>query len=77
MRLQVLGTAAGGGCPSGTARVLAAPGHALTRAAAGVTPQLAVRRTRALYVVNATPDIGDQIEASAGCGRDRGRASRR
>ncbi|WP_214412685.1 MBL fold metallo-hydrolase [Sphaerisporangium fuscum] len=64
MRVQLLGTAAGGGVPqwncacSGCAGARAHPGR--RRRHASLAVQVETARS---YVVNATPDIGDQIEA--------------
>ncbi|WP_406724013.1 MBL fold metallo-hydrolase [Streptomyces sp. GD-15H] len=63
MLLQVLGTAAGSGIPSGTARAPDAPGHAQfhwRRRHASLAVRTGEGRW---YLVNATPDLGDQIEA--------------
>ena len=67
MRLQILGTAAGGGVPQWNC---ACPGCAAVRARSGrrrLHASIAVEAgPRRWFVVNATPDIGEQVEASAG-----------
>ncbi|WP_113704005.1 pyrroloquinoline quinone biosynthesis protein PqqB [Nonomuraea lactucae] len=63
MRLQVLGTAAGGGVPQWNC---ACPGCSGARAHPGRRrshASLAVQLDDGCFVVNATPDIADQIEA--------------
>ncbi|MEU6715092.1 MBL fold metallo-hydrolase [Nonomuraea sp. NPDC046802] len=65
MRLQVLGTAAGGGVPQWNC---ACPGCSGARAHPGRRRRhasLAVQTDDGCHVVNATPDIADQIEACA------------
>ncbi|MEU8143660.1 MBL fold metallo-hydrolase [Nonomuraea sp. NPDC048901] len=65
MRLQVLGTAAGGGVPQWNC---ACPGCSGARAHPGRRRRhasLAVQMDDGCYVVNATPDIAEQIEACA------------
>ncbi|MET7327132.1 MBL fold metallo-hydrolase [Nonomuraea sp. NPDC005650] len=65
MRLQVLGTAAGGGVPQWNC---ACPGCSGARAHPGRRRRhasLAVQLDDGAYVVNATPDIAEQIEACA------------
>ncbi|MEV0384909.1 MBL fold metallo-hydrolase [Nonomuraea sp. NPDC050643] len=65
MRLQVLGTAAGGGVPQWNC---ACPGCSGARDHPGRRRRhasLAVQAADGCYVVNATPDIADQIEACA------------
>ncbi|MBE1588401.1 pyrroloquinoline quinone biosynthesis protein PqqB [Nonomuraea angiospora] len=65
MRLQVLGTAAGGGVPQWNC---ACPGCSGARAHPGRRRRhasLAVQLDDGAYVVNATPDIAEQIESCA------------
>jgi pyrroloquinoline quinone biosynthesis protein B len=65
VRLQVLGTAAGGGVPQWNC---ACPGCSGARAHPDRRRRhasLAVQRADGSYVVNATPDIADQIEGCA------------
>ncbi|GAA2446220.1 pyrroloquinoline quinone biosynthesis protein PqqB [Actinomadura vinacea] len=66
MRLRILGTAAGGGVPQWNC---ACPGCAAARAAPALRRRHASIAVEAgegrWYVVNATPDIGEQIEECA------------
>ncbi|MFI6598782.1 pyrroloquinoline quinone biosynthesis protein PqqB [Nonomuraea sp. NPDC050536] len=76
MRLQVLGTAAGGGVPQWNC---ACPGCTGARADPGRRRRhasLAVLREDGCVVVNATPDIADQIADCAWLAPDRGIAPR-
>lgn len=76
MLLQVLGTAAGGGLPQWNC---ACPGCAGARAHPHRRRRhasLALRADESLwFLVNATPDIGDQIEDSHALRPGRGHAS--